>query len=489
MAVPPTPGSLLASSRRLAAWGARIDSDARSPVDKLAELIASRFDVTLAVSLEELGALAAEHRYVIVECLGATRHSAVYAAVDALLARYVAIKIHRADGDDADELVLAEARAASQLNHPNVVRIYDVGEHDGWLFSVSELCDEDLSAWCQRHGWLEILARIIEAGEGLARLHAAGVIHGDVKPANILILNGVARLADFGMASVPGHSTRIVGTPGFIAPEVAAGLRTRSGDVFALAATAWACLFAELPYGPLPSTGELAEVIELTVNRARSRAFAQPRRQHPTMPQLVVDELECGLRWDPGHRPSLELWLGRLEVLHAWGTRRARLRARMPWARGWSSRRALAFVGALFVTFGGVTAYLAARAEPARTGGGASLGFEDLLGELASSNPRLRAEVAARVGDGAAAVDALGDAWEQFETLSSRDQVRLANSASEIARRLELAEQLEHAQLAWSVAILLHGRVGQLGERDDALRSFQEVSDVIPITPALRQNR
>ena len=295
MAVPPTPGSLLASSPLLAAWGRRIDSSTRCPVETLAELIASRFDIPLALSLEELRGLSTEHRYVLVRCLGSSQHSAVYAAVDSLLARHVAIKIHRAVGHEADRRVLAEVRTASQLNHPNIVQIHDLGVHDGWLFSVTELCDEDMHTWCRRHGWLDILARILEAGEGLARLHAAGIIHGDIKPANILILNGVAKLADFGMASAPGQSSTIVGTPGYIAPEVAAGFRTASGDVFALAATAWACLFGGLPYGSLPEHADPVAAIQSTFDRALRAEFAMRLREHPGMPALVVDELACGL--------------------------------------------------------------------------------------------------------------------------------------------------------------------------------------------------
>jgi hypothetical protein len=465
MALPPTPGSLLASSRLLAAWGTRVDTSARSPIDKLAELIASRFEVPLAESLEELHALSAEHRYVIAELLGASRHSAVYAAVDSLLARYVAVKIHRAEGDDADYRVLAEARAASQLNHPNVVQVYDLGKHDGWLFSVTELCDEDMNTYCLRHGWLDILARIIEAGEGLARLHEAGIIHGDVKPANILIMNGVARLADFGMASSPGRSTNVVGTPGYIAPEVAAGIRSESGDVFALATTAWACLFGGLPYGPLPPRGDLAAAIQFTVDRAREGAFAEPLREYPGMPQLIVDEIKCGLCWDPAGRPSLDLWLGRLKVLHAWGRRRARLRARLPWAEGWSSRRSLAFAAAFVLVFGGVSAYLAVQAgdhDGAMARG--SLGARAPVRDLLSTSPRIRIEVAARAGEGDTAVLAISQAWEMFDQFSRSEQIQLAHTGRRAAEELEQKGQRSSARLVRLFAVEFEKRLGLFDE-------------------------
>lgn len=488
MAVPPTPGSLLASSRLLVAWGTRIDSSARSPVDKLAELISSRFDIPLAESLEELRTLSTEHRYVLVRCLGASRHSAVYAAVDSLLARHVAVKIHRAVGDDADNRVLAEVRAASRLNHPNIVRIYDLGVHDGWLFSVTELCDEDMGTWCRRHGWVEILARILEAGEGLAGLHAAGIIHGDVKPPNVFVMNGVAKLADFGMASAPGQSRIIAGTPGYIAPEVAAGFRTANGDVFALAATAWACLFGGLPYGSLPPDIDPAGAIQVSVERAMRAAFAEPQREHPSMPTLVRDEIERGLDWDPGRRPSLEDWLGRLKVLHAWGVRWEKIRARLPWASGWSSRRAVAFVVGMLLAFGGLTAHLVTRAESS-TDSSAALGVRDPLELLVDATPRLRARVLACAGDGAGAVDALHDAWGQFETLSPSARIELANSATAIAERLQQVGQLEHAQIAWGLAMLLHGRVGQFDMRTEAFRKIEQLHHVLPITTAPTQNK
>jgi hypothetical protein len=487
--MPPTPGSLLASSRLFAVWGTRIDSSARSPVDKLAELIASRFDIPLAKSLEDLCALSAEHRYVLVECLGASRHSAVYAAVDSLLARFVAIKIHRTQGDDADNLVLAEVRAASQLNHPNIVQIHDLGKHDGWLFSVTELCDEDMNTWCIRHGWLDILARIVEAGEGLARLHAAGIIHGDIKPANVLITNGTAKLADFGMAATPGRSTKVVGTPGYMAPEIAVGLRTGSGDLFALAATAWACLFDELPYGPLPKDAEFGDILELTVTRAMAAAFAEPQRKHPGMPGWVVEELKGALCWDPRRRPSLGAWIDRLRIRHASEMRRASVRARLPWAHGWSSKRALAFAATFLLAFGGVTAYVAMRGDEPTSSSSPVFGIREPLNYLVADNLRLRAQVAACIGDGTTAVDALHEAWGQVYKLPPRAQIRLANSASQIAMRLELLDQLEHAQMAWSFATILHGRVGQFDERDAALRSVQRLVTDTSITPALPRSK
>src|SRR5690606_23549015 len=175
----------------------------------------------------------------------------------------------------AETCAIVEARANSDLEHPTIVRIHDMGEHDGQLFSVTELCECDLPSWCIRADWREILARITEAGAGLSHLHSAGYVHGDVKPLNILIKDGVARLADFGNAVRPGASLRMGGTPGYISPEVATGNRTASGDVFALGVTAWACLFGTLPFGKL--SGDAGAAIMVGVQRANNGAIEPPQ--------------------------------------------------------------------------------------------------------------------------------------------------------------------------------------------------------------------
>lgn len=92
MAVPPTPGSLLGSSRLLAVWGTPIESGERSPVDQLAALLAARFQLPIDEGLKELAALSPDHRYMVGELIGESRHSAVYAAVDCVLARVVALE-------------------------------------------------------------------------------------------------------------------------------------------------------------------------------------------------------------------------------------------------------------------------------------------------------------------------------------------------------------------------------------------------------------
>jgi hypothetical protein len=179
-------------------------------------------------------------RFVVRERLGAGGMGVVYAAEDADLGRPVALKLVRPDADRPGlrARLLREAQAMAHIDHPHVVRVHEVGEHGPHLFLAMELIEgETLAAWLarSRRDWRPILATFVEAGRGLAALHAAGLVHRDVKPDNVLVdAAGRARIADLGLVRVePSRSqhrspalaaslTRTgvaMGTPGFMAPE------------------------------------------------------------------------------------------------------------------------------------------------------------------------------------------------------------------------------------------------------------------------------
>jgi hypothetical protein len=257
-------------------------------------------------------AMPARHRYLLMRRLGRTGHSTVYAAIDQLLAREVALKLHHDEREnDGEWRVLDEARTMSRVEHPNIVRVLDLGEHEGTFFAVTELCDADMTTWAGGKSWAEVVDRILEAGRGLAALHAAGYIHGDIKPGNILIRNGVAKLADFGLAAEAGRPASVGGTAGFIAPEVADGQRGEAGDVFALAATAWACLLGRPAFGVPPKTAERAVGIMILVERARAGEIEEPPSSSK-VPRRVLAVVRRGLEPDPAKRPGLERWLSSL---------------------------------------------------------------------------------------------------------------------------------------------------------------------------------
>ena len=181
--------------------------------------------------------------------LGHGAMGVVYKAFDTVVERTVAIKTVRLDVDQPEELIYRlrrEAKSVGQLEHPNIVTLYDAGEAEGLFYLAMQFIQgENLETRIARQGWftpmeVEELFRQICAGLGYAHQH--GVIHRDIKPANIMITReGVVKLTDFGIAKVLGGGTGIsthgliVGTPSYMSPEQALGkpLDGRS-DIFSL---------------------------------------------------------------------------------------------------------------------------------------------------------------------------------------------------------------------------------------------------------------
>lgn len=190
------------------------------------------------------------------------------------------------------------------------MRVIDVGEHDRRMYAVMELCDGDLERWRVGKPWHAIVERILEAGAGLRALHEAGLVHADIKPANILIRHGAAKLTDLGLAGVPDLVFAISGTVGYIAPEAADGQRSEAGDVFALASTAWVCLFGELPFGEPPANASASSAVMVLAERARAGEFIEPRVRG--CPRALIDVLRMGLHGDVDRRPDLDTWLAAL---------------------------------------------------------------------------------------------------------------------------------------------------------------------------------
>src|SRR5262245_35854404 len=147
-------------------------------------------------------------RFVVLERVGAGGMGSVYAAFDPKLDRRVAVKLLHASGDRARARVLAEARALARLSHPNVVAVYDASELGDELFIAMELvAGANLRAWLAAAGRAraEVLDVLAQAGRGLAAAHAAGLVHGDFKPENVLVGDGaIAKVADFGLARADG---------------------------------------------------------------------------------------------------------------------------------------------------------------------------------------------------------------------------------------------------------------------------------------------
>src|SRR5688572_4537812 len=130
-------------------------------------------------------------RYQLIERLGEGGMGVVWKAHDRALDRVVAFKVlhDRFLGSDHQARLAAEARAMARLSHPNVVAVYDVGEHEGRTFLVMELVTgQPLSHWLAApRDWREVVAAFRAACAGVAAAHAAGIIHRDLKPSNILV--------------------------------------------------------------------------------------------------------------------------------------------------------------------------------------------------------------------------------------------------------------------------------------------------------------
>lgn len=194
-------------------------------------------------------------RFVLVRPAGIGGMGVIFEARDTALDRRVALKLLRADATRdpaaARQRMLRESRALARLNHPNVVTLYDVGVHGGELYLAMEFVEGDtLGTWMTSPRELrEILDVFVAAARGLHAAHEVGLVHRDVKPANILIGHDErVRVSDFGVVrderhepgrrATPARSGRVVGTPSYMAPEVRAGeVATARSDQWSLAAS------------------------------------------------------------------------------------------------------------------------------------------------------------------------------------------------------------------------------------------------------------
>jgi serine/threonine protein kinase len=145
-------------------------------------------------------------RYKIRSRIGSGGMGTVYTAFDPTLDRTVALKVlhDKVENEEAVQRLLREAQAMARLSHPNVVTVHDAGTQEGRPYVAMEFVEgSDLRAWLKREerGYREIIDKFVAAGEGLAAAHAAGLVHRDFKPGNVLVGNdGRVRVTDFGLA-------------------------------------------------------------------------------------------------------------------------------------------------------------------------------------------------------------------------------------------------------------------------------------------------
>jgi tetratricopeptide (TPR) repeat protein/TolB-like protein len=246
-------------------------------------------------------------RYTLLEPLGEGAMGVVYAAYDPKLERTIALKILKHEPGDR---LLAEARAMARLAHPNVVAVHDVGVEQGQSYIAMERVDgQTLSAWLATpRGSDELIPLLCAVGRALAAAHAAGLVHRDFKPSNVLVdRQGRPRVGDFGLALDPtaGGSGEIAGTPAYMAPEQADGRPIDArADQFAYCVTFWEALHDTRPFGGTTPPEVQAEI-------ARGR----PRHGGRRAPRWLERILLRGLATHPDHRfASMDALLAAIEA-------------------------------------------------------------------------------------------------------------------------------------------------------------------------------
>ena len=316
-----------------------------------------RLQTADAVSGQQIG------KYVIRCTIGAGGCGTVYAAYDPLLEREVALKLltrtRGQDGETTDAgwaTLVREARMLARLSEPQVVTVYDVGDDDGQAYLAMQMVTGgDLKDWIARHRGDDaadprplpaVLELLEQAGRGLSVAHEAGVVHGDFKPANVLVdKRGRAKVSDFGIARLAeaaarfdlsetlpppaivsaldtgdpseggeqalrtfttGEGLAIVGTPAYMAPEQFDGAAADVvSDVYAFCATLYHAV-----YGVLPFAG--GTLMELAARKTEG-TLAPPRQ--PAVPTWLSKVIGRGLSVDRAQRyPTMAALLAELEA-------------------------------------------------------------------------------------------------------------------------------------------------------------------------------
>jgi tetratricopeptide (TPR) repeat protein len=325
-----------ACRRRLAAHASATEVASATPAgalrDALASAAADRADPPAVI----------DGQYRVTRVIGRGGMGVVYLARDLRLDRDVAVKLGHARSSSALQRVEREAVALARLQHPNVVAIHQVGQVDGRLYIAMEhVAGGTAREWraAAPRSWRAVVALYAAAGDGLAAAHAAGLVHRDFKPDNVLVgADGRPRVADFGLVrgdgpiSVDGEPApaptspalapmtqvgAVVGTLAYMAPEqLDGGDVDARADQFAFACALWEALFEVRPFGgrtpaelaasighgePRRPEGRPGRRVPRHVVVALRRALAADRaRRWPSMGPLVA-----ALRRDPGRTRRL----------------------------------------------------------------------------------------------------------------------------------------------------------------------------------------
>ena len=247
-------------------------------------------------------------RYEIIKTLGEGGMANVYLAYDTILGREVAVKILRGDLASDPKFVRRfqrEALSASSLSHPNIVEVYDVGEDDGQYYIVMEYCPgKTLKQLLKKRGSLtitEVIDIMMQITDGMAHAHDAYIIHRDIKPQNIIILeNGIIKITDFGIAMALNstqltQTNSVMGSVHYLPPEQASGKgSTIRSDIYSMG-----ILMYELLTGDVPYRGENA--VEIALKHLKE-PLPSIRKYLPSIPQSIENIILKSTAKNPKNR-------------------------------------------------------------------------------------------------------------------------------------------------------------------------------------------
>ena len=247
-------------------------------------------------------------RYQIIKSIGEGGMANVYLAYDTILERNVAVKVLRGDLANDEKFVRRfqrEALQASSLSHPNIVEVYDVGEDNGEYYIVMEYVEgKHLKGLLKKRGKLtipEVVDIMIQVTSGLTVAHDSYIIHRDINPQNIMILdNGLVKLTDFGIALAMNstqltQTNSVMGSVHYLPPEGASGKgATLQSDIYSLG-----ILMYELLTGKLPFRGETA--VEIALKQLKE-PMPSIRKEIPDIPQSIENIILRATAKNPKNR-------------------------------------------------------------------------------------------------------------------------------------------------------------------------------------------
>lgn len=247
-------------------------------------------------------------RYQIIKSIGEGGMANVYLAYDTILERNVAVKVLRGDLANDEKFVRRfqrEALQASSLSHPNIVEVYDVGEDNGEYYIVMEYVEgKHLKNLLKKRGKLtitEVVDIMLQVTSGLSVAHDSYIIHRDIKPQNIMILdNGLVKLTDFGIALAMNstqltQTNSVMGSVHYLPPEQASGKgATLQSDIYSLG-----ILMYELLTGKLPFRGENA--VEIALKHLKEN-IPSIRKEIPDIPQSIENIILRATAKNPKNR-------------------------------------------------------------------------------------------------------------------------------------------------------------------------------------------